>query len=53
MTYLLADETTAMADRVAISMYIRYADPVNNQVKEVYLVLVEIQVSKGSLSKNL
>ena len=29
-------------------MYIRYVDPVNNQVKEVYLGLVEMQDSKGA-----
>ena len=43
---LLADETTDMADRAALSVY-RYVDPVNNHVKEVYLGLVEIQDSKG------
>ena len=45
---LLADETTDMADRAVLSVYIRYVDPVNNQVKEVYLGLVEIQDSKGA-----
>ena len=29
-------------------MYIRYVDPVNNQVKEVLLGISEIQYSKGS-----
>ena len=45
---LLADESTDMADRAVLSVYIRYVDPVNNQVKEVYLGLVEIQDSKGA-----
>ena len=45
---LLADETTDMADRAVPSVYIHYVDPVNNQVKDVYLGLVEIQDSKGA-----
>ena len=45
---LLADETTDMADRAVLLVYIRYVDPVNNQVKEVYLGLVEIQDNKGA-----
>ena len=45
---LVADETTDMADRSVLSTYICYVDPVNNQVKEVYLGLVEIPDSKGA-----
>ena len=37
-----------MADRAVLSVYICYVDPVNNQVKEVYLGLVEIQDSKDA-----
>ena len=37
-----------MAKRAVLSVYIQYLDPVNNQVKEVYLGLVEIQDSKGA-----
>ena len=43
---MLADETTDMADRAVLSVYPQ-VDPVNNQVKEVYLELIEIQDSKG------
>ena len=45
---LLADKTTDMANRAVLSVYIRYLHSVNNQVKEVYLGLVEIQDSKGA-----
>ena len=45
---LVADETTDMADRSVLSTYICYVDPVNNQVKEVYLGLAEIPDSKGA-----
>ena len=45
---LLADKTTDMANRAVLSVYIRYLHSVNNQVKEVYLELVEIQDSKGA-----
>ena len=45
---LLADETTDMADRVVLSVHIRYVDPINNQVKEVCLGLGEIQDCKGA-----
>ena len=45
---LLADETADMTDRAILSVSIRYVDPVNNQVKEVYLGLVETQDSKGA-----
>ena len=45
---LLADKTTDMANRAVLSVYIRYLHSVNNQVKEVYLRLVEIQDSKGA-----
>ena len=45
---LLVDQTTDMADRAVLSVYICYVDPVNNQVKEVYLGLVERQDSKSA-----
>ena len=45
---MLADKTTDMANRALLSVYIRYLHSFNNQVKEVYLGLVEIQDSKGA-----
>ena len=45
---LLADETTDMADRAVLSVFIRYVDSDTCKVREEYLGLVEIIGSKGA-----
>jgi len=45
---LLADETTDMADRAVMSIFIRYIDSDTHKIKEEFLGLVEVVGSKGS-----
>ena len=45
---LLADETTDMADRAVLSIFIRYVDSDSYTVNEEYLGLVEVVGSKGA-----
>ena len=45
---LLADETTDMADRAVLSVFIRYVNSDTHKVKEEYLGLVEIIRSKDA-----
>ena len=44
---LMADETTDMADRAELSIFIRYVDSGSHEVKEEFLGLVEVVGSKG------
>ena len=45
---MLADKTTEIADRVVLSIFIRYLNSDTHKVKEEYLGLVEIIGSKGA-----
>ena len=45
---LMADETTDIADRAQLSIFIRYVDSDDHQVKEEFLGLVEVVGSKGA-----
>ena len=45
---LLADETTDVADRAVLSIFIRYVNSNTHKVKEGYLGLVETIGSKGA-----
>ena len=45
---LMASETTDMADRAELSIFIRYVDSDSNEVKEEFLGLVEVVGSKGA-----
>ena len=45
---LMADETTDMADRAELSIFIRYVDSDSHKVKEELLGLVEVVGSKGA-----
>ena len=44
----MADETTDMADRAELSIFIRYVDSDSHEVKEEFLGLVEVVGSKGT-----
>ena len=44
----MASETTDMADRAELSIFIRYVDSDSNEVKEEFLGLVEVVGSKGA-----
>ena len=45
---LLADETTDIADRAELAIFIRYVDSDCHQVKEEFLGVVEVVGSKGA-----
>ena len=45
---LMANETTDMADRAELSIFIRYVDSDSHEVKEEFLGLVEVVGSKGA-----
>ena len=45
---LMADENTDIADRAQLSIFIRYVDSDDHQVKEEFLGLVEVVGSKGA-----
>ena len=44
----MADETTDMADRAELSIFIRYIDSDSHKVKEEFLSVVEVVGSKGT-----
>ena len=44
----MADETTDMADRAELSIFIQYVDSDSHEVKEEFLGLVEVVGSKGT-----
>ena len=45
---LMADETTDVADRAELSIFIRYVDADTHQISEKFLGLVEVVGSKGA-----
>ena len=49
----MADETTDMADRAELSIFIWYVDSDNHKVKEEFLAFVEVVGSWGIVQINL